>query len=260
MTPFRVNSDIDNYEGQMKKIVLVLALILLVTSMTSCGARTLITKNNGMYDPVSQVYYSYAPLNYEALGLAKEVFITDANGFKYHELTDAKGNRIDSSKFLYDSENKTLLYNSDIELPTVFEMAPNLVNFYEELAQNVLLISEPRRYNIEKILDIYQDAPTIEYSAEPLDQKYRIMFSSDKYPFLIYTLSYVEFEQDQLEYDFVESLEGYDYRDGVSYTVSEGETGYTVTYNYGRFFLYDRESGLCHKADWIHEQYNSDSD
>jgi hypothetical protein len=242
----------------MKKISLFLVLILIALAvLPSCAQNKLVLKNNGMYDKSSGTYYSYADLNYEAIGWSKEVYITDEIGFEYHVVVDEKGRSADPTAFLYDKDNKTLLYNSDTKLPTLAELNPDTIAFYEEGTKRVLLTSDDSADNIAQVLDVCLNAPSIKFSAETLDQDYRLMFSSSAHPYFVYCLSYYEFAQDQCEYEYPLSLDGYKYRDGVSYTVEQKDGGYIVTYNYGKYFIYNRSTGLCYKADIVHDIYNS---
>lgn len=241
----------------MKKIIPLLSLVICaVILLSSCSAK-LVPYANGFHNEKTGVYYTYASMCYEATGWKSEAYIKDDIGFEYHVVVD--GNKeADPSLYLYDKTNKTLIYNSQNTLPTLAELNPTEMHFTVDGSISNTLTTESDATMIQAVLDLCLNAPVCKYPALATDEYYRLKFYSSSHPYILYCLSYLEYDYDYCEYENVASLENYEYRDGVSYTVINEDDGtYTVEYNYGKYFVYNRDTGECRMAKYIHDNYNS---
>lgn len=241
----------------MKKIALLLAAVILGTSLfTSCAAK-LSYQQDGMYDRKSRTYYSYAPLNIEALSYAKDVYIKDGHGYGYHAVFDAKGNKCDPTALLYDPDSKTIIYNSETEFPAFSDFKPDKAIFYVEGNVTVNVNAEEDAAAVSQLSEILNN-PAIAYpSTGNIDDSYRLKFYSEKYPFYCFCYIYIEYSKDKLVDVKVQTLDGYTFIEGVPHSETKNADGsYTVTYNYGNCFLYSRENGMCYMAQYIHDKYN----
>ena len=260
----------------MRKITFALAVALLFGFLVSCGgcagcsgcSKTvkLETKQEGFYNEKLEVYYSIAPSTYEAIGYVKEAYAVDSHGFTFHIVTDMGGNRAEASDWLYDATNTALLYNSDKKLPTLKDMKPATVDFFVEGNTRVNLITLNSADEISKIIACL-DNPFCSQSSirAELNDSYGLRFTSLEYKYIAYVLDYVEFSQNIYEYEKAEGYTDaadvearYEFKDGVEYEIVAEEDGsYTVKYDYGKYFIYDKNVGRYYMASYIHETYNS---
>lgn len=241
-----------------RKIILVSFLLILASLLSSC-AGTLVPKDGGIYNKKEDIKYSYAPMCYEAAGWEIEVYIKDNAGFEYHKVADAKGNVADSSDFLYDNENKTLIYNSGLTIPSLAELDADEIHFYVESSASIKLLGDDDKETVLMVVESCLTAPICKYPSRDSDEFYKIKFYSYKNPYILYCLTYVEYDSDYFEYDNVASLDGYTFREGVEYEIiNEADGTFTVKYNYGKYFVYNRENGECRTAKIIHDIYNPD--
>ena len=242
----------------MKKFCIILSLLLSAIMLMSSCSNTLVPYADGFHDEKEGVYYTYASMCYEASGWQSEAYIKDELGFEYHIVVDDKGNAADPKLFLYDKTNKTLIYNSQNTLPTLAELKPTEMHFTVDGSVSTTLTSESDVSMINAVLDICLNAPVCKYPALETDEYYRLKFYSSEHPFILYCLSYVEYDYDYCEYETVTDLENYTYREGVPYTlITEEDGSCTVEYNYGKYFVYNRDNGECRMAQYIHDNYNS---
>ena len=245
----------------MKKICLAISLLLVAVMLFSSCASTLTPISAGFYDKKTDTYYAYAPMCYEATGWQNESYIKDNIGFEYHIVLDSSGNEADPTLFLYDKANKTLIYNSANTLPNLAELNPTEMFFAVEGSVSTTLTTETDKMSIDKVIDICLNAPICKYPALQTDEYYKLKFYSADHPYILYSISYLEYDYDYCEYESAATLENYVYRTGVEYTViQESDGSYTIEYNYGKYFVYNRDSGECRMAKYIHDAYNSSED
>lgn len=241
-----------------KTLVAAISCLMPLLLLMSCAENKLIARQNGLYDEKNKIYYVYAPLNAEAVDYGDEICFKDAHNYTYRALYDLNGNECDTDKLIYDSESRTLLYNSEFGFPELSEFEPNRATFYIEENSAVILTSDDNPISVAELARTIEN-PSIQYDALPAAETYRLKLYSEKYPYFTYYFIYIEYSKDKLVDDKVATLDGYSFRKGVPHTETVNEDGsVTVTYNYGKYFLYDRNSGLCHMAQYVHDKYNAD--
>ncbi len=242
----------------MKKIFTASAVLLLCLMMlVSCASDTLERRQGGLYDPNTQIYYSYAPMNVEAISYSSEVYITDGHGYAFRAVYDMNKNQCAPTDLLYDGQNNTLIYNSDMKFPQILEFEPNQAVFYIPADNDQLLTSTEDAAEAVRIAEVFKN-PTMAYTANAAVESYRLRFFSEKYPYFAFVYTYIEYSKDQMVHVTVDSLDGYTFLEGVPHTETQNADGsYTVSYNYGKYFVYDRDAGICYMAQYIHDTYNS---
>ncbi len=242
----------------MKKIITLAGVLLLCASMlVSCSPNRLTGRQGGLYDEKAGIYYSYAPLNVEALSYAPDAYIEDSYGYVYHAVYDMKKNQCSPQELLYDAESHTLIYNSDNKFPEILEFEANQAIFYIPGENDQRLTTVDDASETGKITEVFKN-PAMAYTAGSATETYRLRFFSQKYPYYAFVYTYIEYSKDQLVDVKVDAIDGYAFTAGVPHTETQNSDGsYTVTYNYGKYFLYDRNAGLCYMAQYIHDVYNT---
>ncbi len=242
----------------MKKIITMSsALLLCLVLLVSCAPNQLASRQGGLYDPKAQIYYTYAPLNLEAVSYSADVYITDSHGYAYRAVYDMKKNQCPTSDLLYDGDSHTLIYNSEMQFPTILEFEANQAVFYVPAENDQLLSTIDDAAETVKLTDVFKN-PAMTYTANSASETYRLRFFSEKYPYYTFVYTYIEFSKDQLVDVTVDSLEGYTFIEGVPHTETQNADGsWVVSYNYGKYFVFDRDSRLCYMAQYIHDTYNT---
>ncbi len=242
----------------MKKIITMSgALLLCLVLLVSCAPNTLESRQGGFYDPKTQTYYSYAPMNIEAVSYSPDVYITDSHGYEFHAVYDMKKNPCDTTKLLYDGDSQTLIYNSSMSFPSILNFEANKAAFYVSGNSEQIVTSVDDAAETVKITDVFKN-PAMAYTASIPTESYRLRFFSDKYPYFAFVYTYIEYSSDQLVDVKVDSLDGYNFIEGVPHTELQNDDGsYTITYNYGKYFVYDIDTRLCYMAEYIHDTYNT---
>jgi len=259
----------------MKKIITIISLFLLIGILSSCAGcssckKKLETVSGGhLYDKKNDVVYNVAPQNYEAAAWGPEAYVFDKKGIGYHKVRDINGNFADPSMWLYNYDNNILLYNSSIDLPSLSEMDADRLSFYVEENSRVYLVEEKNKDNVKKVLELLSGSYCF-YSGDSSSERYKISFTSTKYPYISYHLNYLEYEKDQIEYVSLKNKsfssvddvkENYEFKPGIPYEIlSEKDGCFTVAYNFGKYLIFDRETGRCYSAGFIHETYNGDTE
>ena len=216
----------------MKKII---ALILFATSLltlftfVSCG-KSLEYKDGYYYCAQNGVSYQMLSFEYEPVAIGKE-YATLEEGLSVIKLYEIQG--AEPEKWLA-SDDGTLFCAADENIPTMDELeVDNILVCYESVATiSIARITNPS--DIATVLENFNSGDAVEYPiGDEQENFYKIKMSSAKYPWLYYSLAYVEFAADVYEYDYPETLESYEYRD-VSDDVAvrvfgEFECRYAVT-------------------------------
>ena len=175
-----------------KTLTVALAVLLFALSLASCKA-TLKPGENGLYDKQSKVTYSHASTVYEATKLVKEYGKLALTKEESYALYTVPGS--DPTEILA-TEDFNIVYASDIDMPTLLEMAPYQVD---------ICVDATTIHTVAKITDVTEIASLVAaFSANdpvtypgttPL-RNYRVRFESDLYPGFYYTLTYVEYGSD----------------------------------------------------------------
>lgn len=244
----------------MKKILSLLCLLTAAVCLfASCaGIPSLDRSGDKVIDKKNGITYYYAPSTYRPTSYSKDAIFTDGKNHSYRKVADSNGNFAATDELIYDYTSDSLLYSSKSSLPTLEQMAPDAIHFYYEDTAATLLHSDTDKDNIAKLIEIYRSGISCKSPDATVGDIYTITFTSETLPFFAYALTYVEYTQDVLEYEETATLEGYTFREGVAHTEEQNADGsYTVTYNYGKYFLCDLDNRICTPAQFIHDTYNN---
>lgn len=243
-----------------KTAVLLAAIMLLGIILTSCAERKLEPGGSGLVDKKNNISYVHAPLNVEAVSYSKNVFAKDGHDFEYRAVYDVNGNKCDEAIMLYDKDSQILIYNiSEYSLPSFGEFSPVRTEFFVEGSEEISLAIEDRTDMVNSIADIL-NGPSLQYTALFADKNYKVKFYSDEHPFICYAFRYFEYTNDQKMTVTVDSLDGYTFIEGVAHTETENDDGTVkITYNFGKYFLYDSTKKLMYPAQFIHDNYENEN-
>ncbi len=250
----------------MKKILsalcLLIATVCLLPSCASCSALPKLDRaGSTVTNKKTGITYYYAPSTYRPISYSKDAVFTDGKDHSYRKVADNNGNFANIDEMIYDYTSDSLLVSSSVTLPTLEQIAPDSVHFYYEDTVANLLHSDTDKNNISKIIDIYRSGVSCKSPDATIGDRYTLTFTSDKYPFFAYSLTYVEYTKEVLEYEIAANLDSYQFRENVAHTEEPNADGsYTVTYNYGKYFLCDIENRICTPAQFIHDTYNNNDD
>lgn len=242
-----------------KRFIAVLCLLSMCFGVAACSCgdeiHTIEVKANGCYDKNSGVNYLFAPMAYEPTAYEKEVFGKDEFDGAYHRVAFASEEKtVDASEWLYAKDDGILAYNGKNRLPSFDELKVDMVNICVEDASSVILSTVDKTADVSALVDVFKGGTECQYQTGEASDVYYIKFVSSVYP-IAYSVMYIEYESDRYEYEETSEIDGYEFREGVLYTMEESDGVYTVSYNYGKYFVYDRSTGICRAAGYIHETY-----
>ena len=196
----------------MKKIIsliLCLASILSLLSLVSCG-KSLEYKDGYYYCPQNGVYYQIVSFEYEPVAIGKE-YATLEEGLsviKLYEIQNAA-----PEKWLA-SDDGTLFCAADEKIPNMNEMGVDSILVCYESVATISLARITDADDIASVIDNFANGDALEYPIGDEQEEFlKIKMSSKNYPWLYYSLAYVEFVADIYEYDYPASIENYEYRD-----------------------------------------------
>lgn len=205
-------------------LTVALCLTLLMGMMASCGV-TLKPGDKGLYDKQNKITYVNASTVYEAVALVEDYGTLSLNKNVSYKIYTVPGT--DPKKILA-TEEFDILHASDVAMPTLEEMMPNVLHV---CVDGTTSSSEILRYEdlegIFSLIDDYCYGDNVTYMGHTPLRQYRVRFESPDYPGFYYTLTYMEYSEDQVI-------------DGV---------------NHGKYFLYSAfenrfvsVEGVIHKA------------
>ena len=202
--PYERNIPAMKHTALTKPLLWVMASLLLALSLASCGV-TLKSGENGLYDEKNHISYCHASPVYEAISLVKEYGKLNVTGQESYVLHTIPGT---SPSKMLATEDFNIVYASDIDMPTLLEMAPTILRICNDSM-------EIKRFEdavaIASLANTYETGESIDYPGLTPIRSYKARFESVLYPGFYYTLTYVEYDTD-LELDDV---------------------------NYGKYFLYN---------------------
>ena len=200
------------------------------------------SKNHVSYKAVSFEYSPVAIKTRQAFGRVKDEKIEKS----FYEIQYVSADRWISTEagdlFCAEGEN----------VPTLTEMEANYVLICREGASAVISIADIRNPNvIRAIVNDYETGTGITYPlGNEVAENLKLRLASEKYPWLYYNLSYVEFASDIYEYDYPKDLDTYTYRtvssDVTVSTSSEFECCYAVadTAEENRYVQIAKDAGI----------------
>ena len=215
----------------MKKIIALIAcaaLLLTSLSLVSCG-KSLTYKDGYYYCAQNGVSYQMVSFDYYPVAIGKE-YATLKDGLidnVLYEIQDAE-----PEKWLATKDGN-LFCAVDEHIPTMDEMDIDSILICYESVAVISLASINDSSDVSSVLDNFKNGNVIEYPlADEKDEFLKLRMTSKKYPWLYYSLAYVEFMSDVCEYDYPEDITSYKYRDvGADVNVraySEFECWYAV--------------------------------
>ena len=173
----------------IRTALLVLAALLLVLPLASCGV-TLKSGDKGLYDERNDISYCHASPVYEAISLVKEYGKLNVTGQESYVLHTIPGT---SPSKMLATEDFNIVYASDIDMPTLLEMAPTILRICNDSM-------EIKRFEdavaIAALVNTYETGNSIDYPGLTPIRSYKARFESVLYPGFYYTLTYVEYGSD----------------------------------------------------------------
>lgn len=227
-----------------KKIfVVVLLIALMMTCVCSCNSKfnydgdMLVNKKSG-------IKYNYAPFCYEPTELGKKYATQKISGIEtvYYTIGDLPENE------WLANEDLTVFYAEGVHLPTFEEMSPDRILVCEEDYTTSSVADITDSDTVAKIIGEYRNGFSFESSYVIANTKYSLKFRSSSYPYLQYSLSYLEYEEGLVISDKVENTEDYKYlfdeKDVEISMIQNDDGSTTVKYDLGKYFLYSKWDGV----------------
>ena len=211
----------------MMKIKKILALLLAfsmllgIMLLCSCSAK-LVLKDGNFYCSKNKVTYIEVDYKYSPVSLSKEKYADLEELGKKTELFSLEN--VDPNKWLATADGRLFCAEGE-SVPALEDMDINKVLICRDGENMSVSLAEiTNEISIATVLENISSGSELEYpvigeAAELLS----LRMSSEKYPWLYYSLSYVEFIEDVIVVDYPEDLDGYTYRDtdpGVKVTTT----------------------------------------
>jgi len=197
---------------KMKKIIALiacLAIILTSLAFVSCG-RSLKYEDGYYYCAQNGVTYQMVSFEYAPIAIGKE-YATLRDGLIDNVLYEIQN--ADPEKWLSTADGN-LFCSVDETIPTVDEMEIDSVLVCYESVAIISLATITDTDDVAAILDNFANGNTVEYPiGDEKEEFLKLRLASSKYPWLYYSLAYVEFVSDVCEYDYPADFDTYEYRD-----------------------------------------------
>ncbi len=248
-------SDIDRCKN-MKKISLLAILLAVVLLICSCGNCSCAKKSKFRYendmivDEKTGIKYECAPFAYQPVSFGAKYATQEKSGIvtEYYQLGD-----MPTDKWL-TNEDLCVFYAQGVELPSFEELNSNRILICEKGEQTVSLFDITDKEKVQSVIDEYLGARRIKGNPARSDVQYLLNFRGDSYPFLQYSLEYLEYEGGLVIYDKTDDISSYKYQYSESeakISHEQNEDGsFTVSYDLGKYFIYSRYEGFyCQISD-----------
>lgn len=216
-----------------KKLALILCISILISSvmLVSCG-KSLKYEDGYFYCSQNGVTYKQVSFDYFPYAIGeKYAVLHDGLRAEGEELYEIQG--VSPERWL-STATGTLFCAIDEKIPTMNEMnIDRVVLCYEGVAVMALAtITEPD--DVSYILNTFNNGNQLERPiGNETESFYRLRMTSKEYPWLYYSLSYLEYSEDITECDYISDTEVYTYRevdDSVAISeFSEYECWYAVS-------------------------------
>lgn len=211
--------------------LLLLSIVLGTLTMSSCGAR-LVYKDGSFYCSKNKVTYEEVDYKYAPVSLSKEKFADLVENGNKTELFSLEN--VDPDKWLATSDGR-LFCARDEKVPSLEEMGVESVLICREGTNMTISLAEiTNPDSVSVVLENIMNSKELEYPVVgEASEMLTLRMTSEKYPWLYYSLSYIEFVSDVVICDYPEKLSEYTYREvdaGVIVTTtSEFECWYAVS-------------------------------
>ena len=227
----------------MKLLKVAICALVLCLLLCSCANKRLTPSGDKLVDGKTGIEYNVAPSCYEPVSFGKEFAKSDR---KDYEITYYQLGELSSEEWLCDGEYN-VYYTDGVKLPSFDEMMINRVLVCREDQTLIGIKDITDEALVAAIVDGYKKGQATEYVGLKADVIYELKFRSAIYPYLQYTLSYYEYKDGCVLTDKTDDIENYKYfasDDLVDITTEQNEDGsYTVTYNYGKYFIRNEADG-----------------
>lgn len=239
-------------------IAMTLCVVMLLASCSNDPIKLTYDMRTGQYiDDDNRVAYFRAPLYYEAVGLKLDSPYAQLNTKRAELLYE-----IDYAdpKEMIANEYFEIFYAQKTHLPTLFEMCADkiLVGLIMEGAVMDLTVATiTDGADIAHLVGQYSRGDAVSFMEDDmidgnsLAASYTLRFASSAYPAFHYCLEYLEYEDEILIYEVIESKETFvsSYPGALSVSfdesyVAKGEL-YAV-YHFGYKVLFDHVTGDCY--------------
>ncbi len=195
----------------MKRIFsffLLMAILLTSISLFSCGKKLKI-KDGYYYCEQNDVTYQMVDFEYVPVAIGKEyATFKDINiEYKLYEIQGAA-----PEKWLSTADGNLFCAVGE-KIPTVSEMNVDGILVCYEQTHVVALATIRNSAEISSILDDFANGDVVKFPDAEIDQSLKLRFTSAEYPWLYYSLTYVEYATDVCEYDEPGDLNSYKYRE-----------------------------------------------
>lgn len=203
-------------------IALALASALLLC-LCSCSAKITYDKESGIYEDKRGNEYLRAPSCYEPVSYLSEkkygTLIAGIGEFDLYAISNAK-----EGDWLTTADGD-VLYKKGVTLPTLEEFGVDGVLICREGESIHAFARVETQAEIDALIKTYLEGESIPYPSRPAAQSLRLRMTSEEYPFLYYRLTYLEYSSDVIVY--------------------AEENGLELNISYGKYFIYDRDTGRC---------------
>ena len=200
--------------------ILAAALVAVtLLSLTACGGVPSLTPNEkgGYVNAKTDVVYYPAPDCYEARSYNAEEPVALNDGVHFYAVDGTE-----NDTWLYSPDFGILLYAEGQTLPTLGALEPTLMKvILDDGGISKTLYEVESEDKIDAILDAYEEGASIEYPGKRANYKFYLKLYSDKTPWIVYNLMFVQYAED------------------LTVTVKDAD-GEISEVNYGKNFLYNR--------------------
>ena len=245
----------------MKVLKMAICVLLACVVLASCANKRLMPSGDKLVDGKTDIEYNVASASYEPVSLGKEFARSDRQGY---EITYYQIGELSTDEWLCDGEYN-VYYADGVKLPSFEEMNFNRILVCQEDEALVSIKDITEKKLVLAVIDGYKNGEASEYIGLKADVILELKFRSAIYPYLQYSLSYYEYTDGCIIEDKTDDISSYKYitaDESVEITTTENDDGsYTVTYNYGKYFIRNESDGAFVKvSEKLHEIIGSVSD
>lgn len=211
----------------MKTKWIALALTFAALALCLCGCQspeiTYNQENKSYTDKNGNTYLS-APACYEPVSYDSEKpYGSLVAGIGKFDLYTIAGTQ--NGEWLTTAD-QNVLHLESVTLPTLEQLGVNCVYVCREGEIIHAFARLNTQAEIDEVIKTYLEGESIPYPRQTAAESLRLRMASDKYPFLYYRLTYLEYSSDIIVY-------------------STDENGQEIETNYGKYFLFNRDENRC---------------
>ena len=227
----------------MKIFKIAICILLTCLILCACTNKRLTPNGEKLIDNKTGIEYNVAPSCYEPIGLGTEYARSDRQGY---DVTYYRIGELSPLEWLTDGEYN-VYYANGVTLPSFDEMSFNRIVVCEEYDALISVKDITDASLVNKVIDGYKNAQETEYLGLKADAVYKLKFRSAIYPYIQYSLTYYEYTDGckvQVNVDDITTYEYYTNDESVTITTAENsDGGWTVTYDYGKYFIRNEYTG-----------------